>query len=84
MSATGNTRKRPPQQHSAATPSPQLKHQAGMEEDELDEDVFFEETLLQYEEEESQHRALAGRLAKWKRPALSASYLSQSQTIGKF
>lgn len=52
-----------------------------MEEEELDEDVFLEETLLQYEEEESQHRALADRLAKWKRPPLSQSYQSQSQNI---
>lgn len=53
-----------------------------VEEEELDEDVFLEETLLQYEEEESQHRALADRLAKWKRPPLSQSYQSQSQNIG--
>ncbi|KAL9158743.1 hypothetical protein ABFS82_08G088800 [Erythranthe guttata] len=84
MSATGNPRKRaapPPPKNPAATPSPQLKHQATMEEEELDEDVFFEETLLQYEEEDSQRRALSDRLAKWKRPALSPSYISQSQNI---
>ncbi|KAI3451580.1 hypothetical protein Pfo_008245 [Paulownia fortunei] len=80
MSATGNTRKRPPPPP-AATPSPQPKHQAVMEEEELDEDVFLEETLLQFEEEDSQRRVLAERLAKWKHPALSPSYLSQSQNI---
>ncbi|XP_011099704.1 DNA polymerase delta catalytic subunit [Sesamum indicum] len=80
MSATGNPRKRQ-QPPTPATPSPQLKHQAAMEEEELDEDVFLEETLLQYEEEDSQRRALADRLAKWKRPALSPSLLSQSQNI---
>ncbi|KAK4416654.1 DNA polymerase delta catalytic subunit [Sesamum alatum] len=80
MSATGNARKRQ-QPPTSATPSPQLKHQAVMEEEELDEDVFLEETLLQYEEEDSQRRALAERLAKWKRPALSPSLLSQSQNI---
>ncbi|KAL0378216.1 UNVERIFIED_CONTAM: DNA polymerase delta catalytic subunit [Sesamum radiatum] len=80
MSATGNPRKRQ-QPPTLATPSPQLKHQAAMEEEELDEDVFLEETLLQYEEEDSQRRALADRLAKWKRPALSPSLLSQSQNI---
>ncbi|KAL8541954.1 hypothetical protein ACS0TY_002988 [Phlomoides rotata] len=81
MSATGNTRKRPPPS-STATPSPQLKHQAVVEEEEFDEDVFFEETLLQYEEEESQHRALAEHLSKWKRQPVSDSYHSESQNIG--
>ncbi|KAK4393747.1 DNA polymerase delta catalytic subunit [Sesamum angolense] len=80
MSATGNPRKRQ-QPPTPATPSPQLKHQAVMEEEDFDEDVFLEETLLQYEEEDSQRRALADRLAKWKRPALSPSLLSQSQNI---
>ncbi|KAL8473507.1 hypothetical protein ACS0TY_030371 [Phlomoides rotata] len=80
MSATGNTRKRPPPS-STATPSPQLKQQAMVEEEEFDEDVFLEETLLQYEEEESQHRALAERLSKWKRPPVSDSYHSESQNI---
>ncbi|KAH6791361.1 DNA polymerase delta subunit 1 [Perilla frutescens var. frutescens] len=81
MSATGNTRKRAPPPPTSATPSPQLKHQAMAEEEELDEDVFLEETLIQYEEEESEHRALADRLAKWKRPPLSHSYQSESQNI---
>ncbi|XP_057770162.1 DNA polymerase delta catalytic subunit [Salvia miltiorrhiza] len=80
MSATGNTRKRGPPPPSA-TPSPQLKHRAIVEDEELDEDVFLEETLLQYEEEDSQRRALADRLVKWKRPLLSHAYQSQSQNI---
>ncbi|XP_051126650.1 DNA polymerase delta catalytic subunit [Andrographis paniculata] len=80
MTATANSRKRP-QPSPAATPSPQLKHQAVMEEEELDEDVFLEETLLQYEEEDSQRRIHAERLAKWKRPALSPSLVSHAQNI---
>ncbi|CAA0833903.1 DNA polymerase delta catalytic subunit [Striga hermonthica] len=82
MSTTGSTRKRAaPSPNPAATPSPQLKHHATMEEEDLDEDIFLEETLLQYEEEDAQRHAFADRLIKWKRPALSPSYLSQSQNI---
>ncbi|XP_073149546.1 DNA polymerase delta catalytic subunit isoform X1 [Henckelia pumila] len=82
MSSNGNMRKRgAPPLVTPATPSPQLKQQAVMEEEELDEDVFLEETLLHYEEEETQRRAVAGRLAKWKRPVISQSFLSQSQNI---
>ncbi|XP_075498392.1 DNA polymerase delta catalytic subunit [Primulina tabacum] len=62
----------------AETPSPQLKQQAVMEEEELDEDVFLEETLLHYEEEETQRRAVAERLAKWKRPVIPQSFLSHN------
>ncbi|CAH9127494.1 unnamed protein product [Cuscuta epithymum] len=81
-----NARKRPP---SAVTPSPQQqqkKQHATVEED-VDEDIFLEETLLQYDEDtqvlrelEEKH-ALAERLCKWKRPLLSQAYLSQSQSI---
>ncbi|CAH9062009.1 unnamed protein product [Cuscuta europaea] len=81
-----NARKRPP---SAVTPSPQQqqkKQHAAVEED-VDEDIFLEETLLQYDEDtqvlrelEEKH-ALAERLCKWKRPQLSQAYLSQSQSI---
>ncbi|KAL1538994.1 DNA polymerase delta catalytic subunit [Salvia divinorum] len=81
MSATGNTRKRGPAPPSAATPSPKPKHQAMLEDEELDEDVFLEETLLHYEEEDSQRSALADRLVKWKRPPLSDAYQSQSRNI---
>ncbi|CAH9112554.1 unnamed protein product [Cuscuta epithymum] len=81
-----NARKRPP---SAVTPSPQQqqkKQHATVEED-VDEDIFLEETLLQYDEDtqvlrelEEKH-AIAERLCKWKRPPLSQAYLSQSQSI---
>ncbi|GER39914.1 DNA polymerase delta catalytic subunit [Striga asiatica] len=82
MSTTGSTRKRAaPPPNPAATPSPQLKHHATTEEEDLDEDIFLEETLLQYEEEDAQRNAFADRLIKWKRPALPPSYLSQSQNI---
>ncbi|XP_019263187.1 PREDICTED: DNA polymerase delta catalytic subunit isoform X1 [Nicotiana attenuata] len=72
-----------------ATPSPQQqqKHHAAMEEEDLDEDVFLEETLLQYEEDSQilreieERHALNERLQKWKRPPLSQAYLSQSQSI---
>lgn len=58
-----------------------------MEEEDLDEDVFLEETLLQYEEDSQilreleERHALNERLQKWKRPPLSQAYLSQSQSI---
>ncbi|KAG6396243.1 hypothetical protein SASPL_142389 [Salvia splendens] len=84
MSATGNSRKREAPPPSAATPSPKPKHQLVVEDEELDEDVFLEETLLHYEEEDSQRSALADRLVKWKRrarPPLSDSYQSQSRNI---
>ncbi|CAA3004244.1 DNA polymerase delta catalytic subunit [Olea europaea subsp. europaea] len=82
MGTNGNTRKRPvPPTPALATPSPQQKQRTSTEEEEFDEDVFLEETLLQYEEEDSQRRTISERLAKWKRPALSSSYLNQSQNI---
>ena len=58
------------------------------EEEDLDEDVFLDETL--YEEESQvlrdmeEREALASRLSKWKRPALSQPYMSQSQGVGNF
>lgn len=63
------------------------KLQASMEEEDFDEDIFLEETLLQYEEDAEalrdaeERQALASRLQKWKRPDLSQSYLSHSQSI---
>lgn len=60
------------------------------EEEEMDEDVFLDEALLHDMEESSQllrdmeeREALASRLSKWKRPALSPAYLSHSKNIGK-
>ncbi|KAK9292029.1 hypothetical protein L1049_019983 [Liquidambar formosana] len=83
----GASKKRPP-----PPPPPQShqpKHQAAMEDEDIDEDVFLDETLLHdYEDEETlilrdiEHRqALTSRLAKWARPPLSHAYLSQSQNI---
>ncbi|KAF5934688.1 hypothetical protein HYC85_025817 [Camellia sinensis] len=71
-------RQQPPQQQ------PQ-KHRAAMEEEDVDEDVFLDETL--YEEESQvlrdmeEQQALSSRLFKWKRPALSQPHQSQSQSI---
>ncbi|CAK9171492.1 unnamed protein product [Ilex paraguariensis] len=84
----GKSRKRPPPPTPQA-PSPQLpqqKQHAAMEEEEMDEDVFLDETLLYEEEAEvlrdlEDRQALSLRLRKWKRPELSQAYLSQSQSI---
>lgn len=60
-----------------------------MEEEDLDEDVFLEETLLQYEEDSAvlreleESHALNERLQKWKRPPLSQAYVSHTQSICK-
>ncbi|KAK8958305.1 DNA polymerase delta catalytic subunit [Platanthera guangdongensis] len=67
-------------------PSPAANGINGMEDELMDEDVFQEETLFMYEEEEEalrllQDEALASRLLKWKRPALSPSYLSSLENI---
>ncbi|XP_078434058.1 DNA polymerase delta subunit 1 [Wolffia australiana] len=67
--------------------SPQLPQQgsAAMEDEMMDEDVFLEETLVKYEEEEEahllRHELLSSRLAKWKRPHLSPSYISLSRSV---
>lgn len=59
-----------------------------MEVEEIDEDVFLEETLIHEEEQDAlilrdieQREALTSRLSKWARPPLSHSYTSQSQAI---
>lgn len=98
MNKGGNSRKRPPPP-SSHQPSPALKHQAttptppppSTEEDFVDEDVFFDETLMGEEDVESlilrdfeERQALASRLSKWARPPLSDAYISQSRSIGKF
>ncbi|GFY91305.1 DNA polymerase delta subunit 1 [Actinidia rufa] len=79
-----NSKKRPLLQNHQ--PPLQQKHHASMaEEEDLDEDVFLDETL--YEEESQvlrdmeEREALASRLSKWKRPALSQPYMSQSQGV---
>ncbi|KAL3649582.1 DNA polymerase delta catalytic subunit [Castilleja foliolosa] len=78
MSINDNKRKRPPPPPTVGTQFPQSKHHAAMEEEDLDEDIFLVEPLIQYEEEDA---AVAERLAKLKRPELSPSYLSQSKNI---
>lgn len=67
--------------------SPQLPG-AGVEDEMMDEDVFLDESLLRYEEDEEallllQHEALSARLSKWKRPSLSQSYINSSQSVSK-
>ncbi|KAA3486830.1 DNA polymerase delta catalytic subunit [Gossypium australe] len=95
MNKGGNPRKRPPPP-SSHQPSPASKHQAttptpappSTEEDFVDEDVFFDETLMGEEDVESlilrdfeERQALASRLSKWARPTLSDAYISQSRSI---
>ena len=52
----------------------------------MDEDVFLEDTLIdedtQILRDFEERQALASRLAKWARPALSSAYLNQTQSIG--
>ncbi|KAK3013412.1 hypothetical protein RJ639_008271 [Escallonia herrerae] len=80
----GNSKKRAPPPPAAAQ---QQKHYAAMEEEEMDEDVFLDENLCDEEalllRDMEEREALASCLQKWKRPALSEPYLSQSQNIGK-
>ncbi|XP_020588039.1 DNA polymerase delta catalytic subunit [Phalaenopsis equestris] len=61
-------------------PSPAVNGINEMEDDLMDEDVFLEETLLKYDEDEEalrllQDEAVAARFSKWKRPALSTSFI---------
>ena len=93
-----NPRKRPPPPSSHQL-SPATKHQVTAltppppptEEDFVDEDVFFDETLMGEEDVESlilrdleERQAIASRLTKWARPSLSDAYISQSRSIGEF
>lgn len=70
----------PPQSH----PN---KRQAVVEDVDIDEDVFLEETLINHDEEEAilndiEHRKnITSRLSKWARPPLSDAYTSQSESI---
>lgn len=83
--SNGNYRKRslssaavPPQ-----TSPPEPKRQIVLGEEDLDEDIFLEETLMQVDEEsliEDQY-ALSSRISQWKRPPISQGYKSQSQSI---
>ncbi|XP_047334461.1 DNA polymerase delta catalytic subunit [Impatiens glandulifera] len=81
--SNGNPRKRPT---STPIPQSQQKHHASMEEEEMDEDVFLDETLLHDEEslvlrDMEEQEALSSRLSKWRRPPLSTSYQTQSPSI---
>ncbi|XP_043698298.1 DNA polymerase delta catalytic subunit [Telopea speciosissima] len=81
-----NGKKRGAPSSSSSGPEPTAKHQAVMEDDEMDEDVFLDETLLHEEEEAllrdaEERQVLASHLSKWKRPPLSSAYVSQSQSI---
>lgn len=84
-----NSKKRPPPPSSAKQNQQKHHAAAAVEEEEMDEDVFLDETLILQGEEEAlvlrdieEQEALASRLHKWKRPALSQPYLSQSKNIG--
>ncbi|GAB2287233.1 DNA polymerase delta catalytic subunit [Dionaea muscipula] len=82
----GGGKKRPAaQQPPSAAPQ---KLQAAMEEEEFDEDVFLEETLIDGYAEDSEvlrdieeRQSFTSRLAKWARPPLSQGHTSQSQSI---
>nr|GEU98375.1 DNA polymerase delta catalytic subunit [Tanacetum cinerariifolium] len=80
----GNNRKRTAQQPPVAPP-PQKQHMTVTEEEDMDEDVFIEENLVNEDElilrDMEDREALADRLRKWKRPGLSPGYLNQSQSI---
>ncbi|KAL9233345.1 hypothetical protein vseg_008362 [Gypsophila vaccaria] len=76
-------RKRP--QTPSTTAPPAQKHHAVTEDDDFDEDVFLEDTLIAEDTEilrdvEDRH-ALSKRLGKWARPRLSASYVDQAEDI---
>lgn len=77
-----------------AAPSPMnppKKAHPQEEEEEMDEDVYLDETLLQVQDEEEMllrdsqvFESLAACLSRWKRPPLSQAYLSHSQAVGEF
>ncbi|CAM8920329.1 unnamed protein product [Rhodiola kirilowii] len=84
-SGNANGRKRPPQTP-LAQQQPPAKHQATVEDEDLDEEVvtvqdcdFEEESLILRDMEEQE--ALSSRLGIWARPALSQAYLSHSQSV---
>lgn len=79
--AAGPPQPQPPAKHQAMAPTPAL------EDEFIDEDVFLDETLVGDDEEHlilrdmEERQALATRLAKWSRPPLSDSYVSQSCSV---
>ncbi|KAJ9536846.1 hypothetical protein OSB04_029579 [Centaurea solstitialis] len=88
MNKGSNGRKRPANQPPVPPQPPKHHHapEAAMEvEEDMDEDVFLEENLVDEDElilrDMEEREALATRLEKWKRPALSTGYQSQSEKI---
>ncbi|KAL2941770.1 DNA polymerase delta catalytic subunit [Bienertia sinuspersici] len=83
----GKKRKAPSPPQQQKQPSPVLqKHNDPMDEDEFDVDVYLQEDELIDEDTRilrdiEQRSAKLARLSKWARPALSHSYISQSQNI---
>lgn len=83
----GGGRKRPATETPPSAPTP--KHLAAMEEEEFDEDVFLEETLIDedYSEESlilrdmEEREAVASRTSKWSRPAVGEAYRGQNRSI---
>ncbi|CAL9046643.1 unnamed protein product [Musa banksii] len=80
----------PSKRFQAGSQNPQTPQQplngVAAEEDMMDEDVFLEETLLRYEEDEEavlllRDEAFSSRLSRWRRPALSLSHLSGCESI---
>eukprot|EP01018_Ginkgo_biloba_P018767 Gb_15177 [translate_table: standard] len=70
----------PSKRFQASVPAPPPE---SLEEEEFDEDVFLEETLLRDEEllQDSGVEGLVSRLSKWKRPALPPDYVTGPKGI---
>ncbi|KAJ0976850.1 hypothetical protein J5N97_012324 [Dioscorea zingiberensis] len=74
-----------PGSHNPNPPAQQPRPMA-IEDEMMDEDVFLEESIINYEEDEEallllRNEALACRLSRWKRPPLSPSFLPSSNSI---
>ncbi|KAH7681090.1 DNA-directed DNA polymerase protein [Dioscorea alata] len=101
MSGTSSKRRGPPAAGASApskrfqgnnagshNPSPagQQPRPAAIEDEMMDEDVFLEESIMKYEEDEEallllRDEALASRLSRWKRPPLISSFTPSSNSI---
>lgn len=87
--AMNNGKRRAPAAPSPMNPPKKAHPQE--EEDEMDEDVYLDETLVRVHDEEEMilrdsqvFESLAACLSRWKRPPLSQAYLSHSQAVGEF
>lgn len=87
----GGRKRPPPQPQPQPMPANPPKHHAASQEDDfVDEDVFLDETLVAEDEDSlilrdlEERGALASRLSRWARPALSADYASASGNVGQF